>query len=475
MLKKTYLTITAALTCLTLSVNAFANTAAEEDKPTVSGAQQPCITAAPPYDPTVPSTDTELAAEPDVDPVEIPDVDPVEIIEPIVAPVPNETVPAEDSSDFEGDYDEGIYESYEIETVYPDNSDFMSNYYTGTGDIENIYEYWESNGYPEDVSFVANHGIVEYHVATQTEVIHYFWTIGTVNADEARKQEICALISTEHRVSFEDCEYSHEYRIQVKDEIERDYPQATAELENSQRILIYLDYYPEEEKEGIENEICQKYNTGSSELVFVLKITPTVGIPETAVEIAIAPEIEIADEIGADAVGVDVTAAESNIDVPSNVNVPTIPQVSKNEENQGSDNVIPEIGINDIGIDNTAVASNAAAASNDDAPQKAEYAAEEEEEIGEVAAIISEPGKKESGGLWIWLCSIAAAVIAIAAAVFIGRTKQTDSLSLADGGEVSAGGKISKAEIVKAVGESVTEPSESAFNEIMEKIKEEEK
>lgn len=459
MLKKTYLTITAALTCLTLSVNAFANAVAEEDEPSVSGAQQPVITAAPPYDPTVPSTDTELAVEPDVDPVEI--------IEPIDAPVPNETVPAADSSDFEGDYDGSIYESYE--NVYPDNSDFMSSYYTGTGDIENIYEYWESNGYPEDVSFVANHGIAEYHVATQTEVIHYFWTIGTVNADEARKQEICALISSEHRVSFEDCEYSHDYRVQVKDEIERDYPQATAELENSQRILIYLDYYSEEEKDEIEYAICQKYNTDGSELVFVLKITPTVGIPETAVEIAIAPEIEIADEIG-----VDVTAVESNIDVPSNVNVPTIPQVSKNEENQGSDNVIPEIGINDIGIDNTAVASNAAAADNVGTFQETELA-EEEEEIGEVAAIISEPGKKESGDFWVWICSAAAAVIAIAAAVFIGRGKQADSLSLADGGEVSASGKISKAEIVKAVGESVTEPSESAFNEIMEKIKGEEK
>lgn len=471
MLKKTYLTITAAaLTCLSLSVNAFANAAAEEDEPFVSGAQQPCITAAPPYDPTVPSTDSELADDPKVEP----DVDPVEIIEPIIAPVPNEIAPA-GSSGFEGDYDEGIYENYD--TVYPDNSDFLSNYYTGTGDIENIYEYWESNGYPEDVSYVANHSIAEYHVATQTEVIHYYWTIGTVNADEARKQEICALISREHKVSFEDCEYSHEYRVRVKDEIERNYPQATAELERSQRVLVYLDYYPEEERDGIENEICQKYNTGSSELVFVLKITPTVGIPETAVEIAIAPEIEIADEIiaeeiGVDAVGVDVTAVESNIDVPSNVNIPndaTIPQVSKNGENQGSDGVIPEIGINDIGID------NAAAANNSDALQKAENEAAEEEEIGEVAAIISEPGKKENGGFWVWLCSAAAAVIAIAAAVFIGRGKQADSLSLADGGEVSASGKVSKAEIVKAVGESVTEPSESAFNEIMEKIKGEEK
>lgn len=457
MLKKTYLTITAALTCLTLSVSAFANAAAEEEESSVSGAQQPCITAcitaAPPYDPTAPSTDTEPAVEPDVDPVEI--------IEPIAAPVPNETAPA-------------------------DSSDFWSNYDTGAGDIENIYEYWELNGYPEDVSYVANHGIAEYHVATQTEVIHYFWVIGTVNADDARKQEILALISREHRVSFEDCDYSHEYRVRVKEEIERDYPQATAELENSQRILVYLDYYPEEEKEGIENEICQKYNsdiTGGSELVFVLKSTPTVGVPETAIEIAIATEIAIApeteiaaeigtdvvitDEIGVNGVGADVTAVESYIDVPSNVNVPndaTIPQVS----NQGGDNATPDIGINDTGIYSAAAANNAVTF------QETELAAEEEE-IGEVAAIISEPGKKESGGFWVWICSAAAAVIAIAAAVFIGRAKQTDSLGLADGGEMSAGGRVSKSEIVKAVGESVTEPSESAFNEIMEKIKEEEK
>ena len=49
------------------------------------------------------------------------------------------------------------------------------------------------------------------------------------------------------------------------------------------------------------------------------------------------------------------------------------------------------------------------------------------------------------------------------------------SSRLRDGGEVSVGGKVSRAEIVKAVGKSVTEPSDSAFNEIMEKIKGEEK
>ena len=154
MLKKTYLTITAAaLTCLSLSVNAFASAVSEAEEPYFSAAQQPIITTQPPYDPAVPSTDTELAEE------TIEAVEPV--IEPIAAPVPNETAPA-------------------------DNSDFLSNYYTGTGDIENILEYWELNGYPEDVSYVANNSMAEYHVATQTEVIHYLWEIGVVNADEAR-------------------------------------------------------------------------------------------------------------------------------------------------------------------------------------------------------------------------------------------------------------------------------------------------
>ena len=57
----------------------------------------------------------------------------------------------------------------------------------------------------------------------------------------------------------------------------------------------------------------------------------------------------------------------------------------------------------------------------------------------------------------------------------IGKAKHTDSLSLADGGEVSVNGKVSKAEIVKSVRESGIEPSESAFDGIMEKIKGEEK
>lgn len=438
MLKKTYLTITAAaLTCLSLSLNAFASAVSEAEEPYFSAAQQPIITTQPPYDPAVPSTDTELAEE------TIEAVEPV--IEPIAAPVPNETAPA-------------------------DNSDFLSNYYTGTGDIENILEYWELNGYPEDVSYVANNSMAEYHVATQTEVIHYLWEIGVVNADEARKQEICALISSEHHIRFEDCEYSHEYRVRVKDEIESIYPQAAAELENSRHILVYLDKYPEEEKDVIENEIYQKYNTGSLELVFVLKTDPTIGVPETVIAIGIEPETEIAAEIGVDAVGADNTAVESNVDVPSNVN-----GISSDASPVTNDIAIPEaqtFGGNHA--ENDTIPQAADAANNANASQKAEYAAEEEG-IGEVAAIISETGKKESSGLWIWLCSAAAAVVAITAAVIIGKAKHTDSLSLADGGEVSVNGKVSKAEIVKSVRESGIEPSESAFDGIMEKIKGEEK
>ena len=96
-------------------------------------------------------------------------------------------------------------------------------------------------------------------------------------------------------------------------------------------------------------------------------------------------------------------------------------------------------------------------------------------EIGAVAAMINNESQRSGEeSLWIWICAVAAAAAAITAAVILGR-KRMRTVSLADGGEVSAGGKTTKAEVVKAVAESEAEPSEKVFGEIIERINKEEK
>ncbi len=91
-------------------------------------------------------------------------------------------------------------------------------------------------------------------------------------------------------------------------------------------------------------------------------------------------------------------------------------------------------------------------------------------EIGAVAAMINNESQRSGEeSLWIWICAVAAAAAAITAAVILGR-KRIRTVSLADGGEVSEGGKTTKAEVVKAVAESEAEPSEKVFGDIIERI-----
>jgi hypothetical protein len=49
--------------------------------------------------------------------------------------------------------------------------------------------------------------------------MYYYWNIGIVNTNEAAKQEIIDLLSTDCILAFTDCTYSHSQRVAIRDEI----------------------------------------------------------------------------------------------------------------------------------------------------------------------------------------------------------------------------------------------------------------
>lgn len=447
--KKTYIALTAALTCLALSAAAYASESADiaytEEITAVSQAEETSEKNPDTNDPDLPQT----AAEPsDVEEVPAEEAnEPVYVAEPFDPskdPVPNNTAP-------------------------PDGGLF---YGQGEGDIENIRLYWETNGYPDYVSYAADNSVVEYNVATQTETIHRFWDIGTVNADEEQKREILSLISSECRVSFSDCLYSHNERLSAAEEIKAMYPEANTELdENGVDIYVRFEGYTDDELKKIQEDIYLKYNGGISDFIFVVG-NEEIGVPETTVEITAVDAVETeqipdgAEQIPSSAFTVPaVTSAEF---------------IAYNGSAAGEAGSLSEIGTAGYDLPNATFAGENHIGvlpnkEEEEALPETAVGSDADEKSGEIAAIVTETPANEGGGLWIWLCAVAAAVFVIAAALIIGRSKRSDSLSLADGGEINAGGRLGKAEIEKAVRESEIKPSDEAYERIMEKISEEEK
>lgn len=355
----------------------------------------------------------------------------------------------------------------------------MDGYMHGSGDIEIIFKYWESCGYPDDVSYAADSSIVSYDVATHTETLYRIIEIGLVNGTEERKKEICGLIAPNVNICFADCVYSHADRVRTADEISAEYPKAIAELSPyGQAVLVDLMAYEDNRAEEIEYALKAKYNAGDVILVEIVNLTttqigePEIGIAETAVETAVPA----------------VTAAQTGVPMTEPVNE-TIP-ITKPAGDAAPSDVKPGMGIetgvdaaateigapnvNNAGRDETAVASNA------ERPEMEIEVREEQLESGsgndvvngEVAALTTGIEKKTDNRLWIWICAVAAAAVVIAAAVFIGRARHRGAvLSAARGGDVVEARKLSRAEVIEAVKESGTEPSDKVFEEIVKKIK----
>lgn len=448
-MKKTYIAIAAAVTAFILSASAFAEVSTE----------------APPYD-----------SSEEYDEVIPPDAGVEETVS------GGEVVIGADIT--------AISEGYAADTAHcvddmpVENSPapkhefaLMDGYLHGTGDIEYIFLYWEEHGYPDDVSYVADQSIMSYDVATQTETEYKIHEIGLVNATEARKQEICALIAPDVNIFFTDCVYTHSQRQQIANEIKEEYPNAEVSLSPySQAVLVYLGLYNEEaEAKEIEAALYDKYNTDRVMLVEIDRLFDEVGVPETAIEI----EVPVATAAATEA---PRTEAPSTT-VPAVVTVPqTI--VESPEEESGAVTGVDVIGTENAppNVENANGNENAAATDVNIATSEETLKIKDSEkeqiegltEIGasqEVAAITMGIDKKEDNKLWIWICAVAAAAGIITAAVLIGRARRHGSvLSAAHGGEVVETRRVSKAEVIEAVKESEIEPSDKVFEEIVKKI-----
>ena len=121
-------------------------------------------------------------------------------------------------------------DSGELPPASGEPREMFADYDKGEGDIEDIMEYWETNGYPEYVSFICDQGVATYDVATQTETVYHLWEIGIADISEEKKEEIKALVSSEQHLFFTPCTYNLEERRGVKAKIEREYPIAEVSL-----------------------------------------------------------------------------------------------------------------------------------------------------------------------------------------------------------------------------------------------------
>lgn len=451
-MKKTYTALTAAaITALTLSTCAHAVVISE------------------PYDPSEADTAIEeyVPADEGVTETSVCSLAPTDEAHADTVycePVPNETAPRTEDG-------------------------LMDGYMHGSGDID-IFKYWESYGYPDDVSYAADNSIVSYDVATQTETLYRIIEIGLVNGTEARKKEICGLIAPNVNIYFTDCVYSHADRVRTADEISAEYPEAIVELSPyGQAVLVDLMAYEDAEAEEIEYALNAKYNfiygdsAGDVILVEIVNLTttqigePEIGIEETAIETAVPA----------------VTAVETAVPMtePANETIP----ITKPAGDAAPSDVKPGMGI-ETGVDaaateigapnvNNAGSDETAVASNEERPEFEIEGREEEQEEkqfesgsgndavnGEVAALTMGIENKTDNRLWIWICAVAAAAVVIVAAVFIGRARHRGAvLSAARGGEFVEARKLSRAEVIEAVKESGTEPSDKVFEEIVKKIK----
>jgi len=117
----------------------------------------------------------------------------------------------------------------------PDLSDGIP----GQGTLENPEEYWEENGYPDNISFAFEGGSM-----LEDGVNYAFWIIGIVNANETDKQVIIDLLAPTCLITFEDSLYSYNERKIAYDGIlalEDENIIAVILLSNMDKVLVIVE------------------------------------------------------------------------------------------------------------------------------------------------------------------------------------------------------------------------------------------
>jgi len=132
-----------------------------------------------------------------------------------------------------------------------ENSYRLADGEAGRGTIETPDKYWAENGYPDNISFAYEAGSETLEDGTSIA----YWEIGIINADEASKQEILALLSPNCRITFRDCKYSYREREAAFNEIyasRNDIVRNVQMALNSEVVFVEI-------ADGYEKEYARKY------------------------------------------------------------------------------------------------------------------------------------------------------------------------------------------------------------------------
>lgn len=107
--------------------------------------------------------------------------------------------------------DEGLYQE---EPPSRDTAPSLSGGIPGRGEVGDIYQYWEENGYPDYVSYAyAAGGEVRDGVSCT------YWEIGLVDAGEEQRQEVLDLVSPAGLVTFYPCSYTHAQKVDAFEQV----------------------------------------------------------------------------------------------------------------------------------------------------------------------------------------------------------------------------------------------------------------
>ena len=289
----------------------------------------------------------------------------------------------------------------------------------GRGTLENPHEYWEANGYPDNISFAYEAGG---EMLGDGTLIAY-WEIGVVNADEAGRQEIINLLSPSCRITFRDCTWSYNQRKAAFDEIyasRGDIVRNAVMALNSETVVVEI-------AEGYEKKYAQRYIEQYGWFVTVTNDIPVVDDANAGDGAGFA-----AGGLGTGAVCNDIPGAAAYT----------------------GDSAELVAG----GLETGAVTNDISIAADEDA-------------LMEGALLQTMPNSKRNNNFDVWLLPMCLMLlIGTVTVVYFNRSRLMYAMQT-DNGNIFAGrGSISRKQIVAAIRNSALTPSEDVFKSVMERV-----
>ncbi len=127
-----------------------------------------------------------------------------------------------------------------------------------TSEITSPVDYWDTNGWPDDVSFAYEAGG---ELAGDDTTVLVYWEIGVVNASQTRKKEITSMFADTCIITFHDVAYSHAQREATLLEIETQ----VKESKDANFVYGYLINNTAQVYVVVKDEAFEEYSTRYAE------------------------------------------------------------------------------------------------------------------------------------------------------------------------------------------------------------------